>query len=265
MKQAILLAAYGAGGVQGTHTLQLFERMVREAFPASSIRWAFTSMVMRNRLAGAGKKTDSIIKALCRLGFEKYDRVTVQSLHMIPGQEYETLLGEIKEAAALGAPRDIATGVPLLYSDNDIESAARAIIAHLPAEREPDEAVIWVGHGTEHEGGRAYDRLTRAVQRLDENIFVGTLAGGSDASDGAQAYLPILHERGIKQAWLMPLLSVVGKHASEDIAGEAAESWRGVLASGGVSSRTVLRGAIEYQGFADIWLSHLKEAVGSGA
>lgn len=262
MKQAILLAAYGAGGVQGTHTLQLFERMVREAFPASSIRWAFTSMVMRNRLAGAGKKTDSVAKALCRLGFEKYTHVTVQSLHMIPGQEYEAMLAEINEACRLGAPGGVSTGTPLLHSQADIEAAALAITRMLPEERKPDEAVIWVGHGTEHEGGGAYDRLTEAVQKLDANIFVGTLAGGGQ---GAAAQLPILKERGIKRAWLMPLLSVVGKHASDDIAGAGPESWRGVLEAGCISCSSVLRGGIEYRGFADIWLSHLKEAVAQSA
>lgn len=262
MKQAILLAAYGAGGVQGTQTLQLFEHMVREDFPASSIRWAFTSTVMRSRLAAARKKTDSITKALCRLGFEKYTHVTVQSLHMIPGQEYEAMLDEIGEAASGGAPSSVSVGTPLLHRQCDIEAAARVILGLLPKERQPDEAVIWVGHGSEHEGGGAYDRLTEAVQKLDANIFVGTLAGGEQ---GAEAHLPLLKERGISLAWLMPLLSVVGKHASDDIAGEGPESWRGVLESDGVKCRGVMRGAIEYLGFADIWLTHLKEAAAQSA
>lgn len=258
MKQAILLAAYGAGGVQGTHTLQLFEQMVREAFPASSIRWAFTSMVMRSRLAAARKKTDSVSKALCRLGFEKYTNVTVQSLHMIPGQEYEAMLNEIGESAACGAPAQISTGTPLLYTHDDIEAAALAIVDMQPDARKAGEAIIWIGHGTEHEGGNAYNRLTEAVQKLDANIFIGTLAGGEQ---GAESRLSALKERGISRAWLMPLLSVVGKHASDDISGNAPGSWRTVLEAGGVSCESVLRGAIEYKGFADIWLAHLKEAM----
>lgn len=262
MKKAILLAAYGAGGVQGTHTLQLFERMVRGAFPAASIRWAFTSMVMRTRLTAARKKNDSITKALCRLGFEKYTHVTVQSLHMIPGQEYETLLEEVSAAYSCGASGHINTGTPLLHSPKDIKEAASAMLGSQPEGRTPDEAVIWIGHGTKHEGGRAYERLTKAVQKLDENIFVGTLAGDEQ---GHEAHLEILKERGIKRVWLMPLLSVVGKHAGSDIAGDGPDSWSGVLGRGGVSCRPVLRGAIEYRGFADIWLKHLQEAVEQNA
>lgn len=257
MKQAILLAAYGAGGVQGAQTLQPFEQMVRRAFPQASIRWAFTSMVMRTRLAAARKKADSITKALCRLGFEKYTHVTVQSLHMIPGQEYESLLEEIKAAASCGAPARISTGTPLLHSQEDIELAARGLFASRPEGRRPDEAVIWVGHGTKHEGGNAYKRLTEAVQKLDENIFIGTLAGDGQGPEGM---LPLLAERGLKKAWLMPLLSVVGKHAAEDIAGAGPESWRGAFESAGLSCRAVLRGAIEYPDIANIWMKHLEEA-----
>lgn len=262
MKQAILLAAYGAGGVQGTHTLQPFERTVRRAFPEASIRWAFTSMIMRTRLAAARKKTDSITKALCRLGFEKYTHVTVQPLHMIAGREYEALLDEIRAAAACGAPGNIRTGAPLLHSREDIELAARAIVQSRPEERGPDEAVVWVGHGTLHEGGEAYARLTKAVQRLDANTFIGTLEGEEQGPSGV---LPLLAERGLKSAWLMPLLSVVGKHAGEDIAGDKPGSWRGALEGAGISCRAVLRGAIEYPGIAGIWMRHLEKAACNNA
>ena len=262
MKQAILLAAYGAGGVQGAHTLQLFERMVREAYPDSSIRWAFTSMLMRNRLAAARKKTDSIAKALCRLGFERYTHVAVQSLHMIPGSEYEDLQNEVAEAQKCGAPAKISIGTPLLHSRLDIEQAADAIIGSLPAERVADEAVIWVGHGTAHEGGSAYDHLTNALQARDRNIFIGTIAR---EEQGVEQLLPSLRERGVSRAWLMPLLSVVGKHAMQDIAGEGKDSWRHTLEQYEISCKAVLRGAIEYQGFADIWMNHLREAMAAYA
>lgn len=262
MKQAILLAAYGAGGVQGTQTLQLFERMVRAVYPASSIRWAFTSMLMRNRLAAARKKTDSITKALCRLGFERYTQVTVQSLHMIPGIEYEDLQGEVAEAKKCGAPAEISIGAPLLYSPEDIELATAAIMGSLSAERTAEEAVIWVGHGTAHDGGSAYDRLTEALQQRDRNIFIGTI---SREEQGVEQLLPALRERAVSRAWLMPLLSVVGKHAIQDLAGDGGGSWKHTLERNGVSCRAVLRGAIEYQGFADIWMKHLSEAMAANA
>ncbi|MDL2285175.1 sirohydrochlorin cobaltochelatase [Desulfovibrio sp. OttesenSCG-928-F07] len=256
MKHAILLAAYGAGGVHGTHTLQLFEKKVREAFPASSIRWAFTSVLMRNRLTAARKKTDSVKKALCRLGFEKYTHITVQSLHMIAGAEYEELLAEIEDAKKCGAPKHISTGLPMLHNAKDISDTASAIIKHMPDGREKHQAVIWVGHGAKHDGGLAYDKLTATIQAIDPNLFIGTLSGESNI----QEILATLQQNNIKQAWLMPLLSVIGKHASQDIAGSNSDSWRYILQQHDIACQSILRGAIEYDGFASIWLNHLKEA-----
>jgi sirohydrochlorin cobaltochelatase len=256
LKQAILLAAYGAGGAQGVRTLRLFESKVRDSFPSSCIRWAFTSMLMRHRLTAAGKKNDSVSKALCRLGFEKYERVTVQSLHLIPGSEYDEMLEEIEEARANGAPARISVGPPLLHDEEDIAQTALALFKHLPEERGPEEAVIWIGHGAQSGGGAAYALLTEAVRRLDPGIFIGTLSG----EPGLENILQALHRSGLRRAWLLPLLSVVGKHAAEDIAGEKEDSWRGILLKNGITCRSVLRGAIEYENLAAVWLRHLQDA-----
>ncbi|MDR2050712.1 MAG: sirohydrochlorin cobaltochelatase [Deltaproteobacteria bacterium] len=257
MKQAILLAAYGAGGVQGAGALRWFESKVRDNFPSSSIRWAFTSMLMRRRLTASRKKNDSVKKALCRLGFEKYDRVTVQSLHLIPGSEYDGMLEEIEEARYCGAPPQISVGLPLLHDAGDIAQTALALLRHLPEERGPEEAVIWIGHGAQSEGGAAYALLTEAAQRLDPKVFVGTLSGEPGIGDILEA----LRQTRSSRAWLMPLLSVVGKHAAEDIAGEKKDSWRGILLKNGIACRSVLRGAIEYENLAAVWLRHLQTAV----
>jgi sirohydrochlorin cobaltochelatase len=213
-------------------------------------------MLMRTRLAAARKKTDSAKKALCRLGFEKYTHVSVQSLHMIPGIEYDELLDEIESAKHCGAPTNVKIGLPLLHGPEDIADAVQAIIQYAPQERTPDEAVVWVGHGTKHDAGKSYELLTQAVQQLDPRIFIGTLSGAPDI----EKVLALLHNGGIQKAWLMPLLSIVGKHAKDSIAGEAENSWRTILEQNGIACRSVLQGAIEYEGFASIWLNHLQKA-----
>ena len=42
--------------------------------------------------------------------------------------------------------------------------------------------------------------------------------------------------------WLMPLLSVVGKHAINDMAGSAADSWRSRIEAAGRRCNPVLKG-----------------------
>lgn len=54
-KQGILLAAFGSGSRQGESTLRLFDARVRERFPGVPVRWAFTSVLMRERLATVKK------------------------------------------------------------------------------------------------------------------------------------------------------------------------------------------------------------------
>jgi sirohydrochlorin cobaltochelatase len=257
-KHAVVLAAFGAGGEQGRQALRSFEELARLDFPASSIRWAFTSPLMRRRLNEAGRKTDSVRKALRRLGFDRYAQVTVQPLHLIPGAEYNDLLREIQEAALEGAPPKIDIGAPLLHSAEDMEEAAAALLRHAPAQRRPEEAVIWVGHGAESKGHSAYARLTLAARQKDPALFIGVLYG----EPGPEDILPRLRAAGLRKAWLLPLLSVVGKHAREDIDGEHPSSWRGVLEGQGISCMGVLNGAIEYKGLAAIWLRHLREAGG---
>lgn len=257
-KHALLLAAYGAGGALGSHSLRLFEEQARRIFPDAAIRWAFTSLLMRGRLASASrKKADSVRKALCRLAFEKYERVTVQPLYLIPGLAYEMLLAEVTEVMADGAPGRISIGLPLLGGPEDIKEAARAMLRHAPPERKSEEALIWVGHGAgPGRDNDAYAGLDLAAQALDPRLFAGALSGGQ----GLEQILPRLRALGIASAWVMPLLSVVGKHAAEDIAGEQENSWRCRLRAEGIACRCVLRGTLEYEGFAAVWLSHLRKA-----
>mgnify|MGYP000130252560 CR=1 FL=1 len=69
MKRGILLAAFGSGSSQGESTLRRFDAQVRKAFPDVSVRWAFTSMLMRERLASdySGKAVSVQVSAPERL------------------------------------------------------------------------------------------------------------------------------------------------------------------------------------------------------
>ena len=256
-KTGILLAAFGSASPAGEKALKIFAEEVRRVFPGIPVRWAFTSDRMRTRLAARGKKTDSVKKALCRMGFERYTHVAVQSLHLIPGTEYEALLEETERAVSEGGPRNIAVGLPLLHGEADVKCAAEALLRHLPPERRPDEAVVCMGHGTWHTGAASYQALTDAVSGRAPGIFIGTLEG----EHRIENLLPAIAATGAQTVWLLPLLSVVGKHAEMDMAGDHPESWRGRIEAAGLTCRIQLVGTVEYAGFAKIWLDHLAAAL----
>lgn len=261
MKKGILLAAFGSGTPQGQSTLRLFDERVRALFPGVPVRWAFTSVVMRNRLAAARKKTDSVQKALRKMWYEKYTHVAVQSLHSIPGAEYADLLVDMEDMRATEYRQEgfvrATVGAPLLDSDDDIRRATTALLTHLPPERAPGDACVFMGHGTWHEGESRYGVLSAQVRERDPLVHIGTMDGDCTIDD----ILPRLAEAGVRRVWLLPLLSVVGRHAMLDMAGEAPDSWRSRIVAAGMECVPVLRGTAEYGGFVDIWLDHLGVAL----
>lgn len=252
MRRAILLAAFGAATPQGRQALHAFDATVRARFAGWSVRWAFTSPLLRERLARARQKSDSVLKALQRLSFERYERVAVQPLQAIAGAEHEEVCAACAEAGEeLGLCCRV--GAPLLAAPDDVEAAARALAAHLPEGRLPHEDVVLMGHGARHAAGSRYGDLAAAMQQLDARVHVGTMGD-------AMALTSILPRLTSARVWLMPLLSVVGQHALRDMAGEGAGSWRSRIEGEGRACVPVLRGLAEYPGVAEIWLRHLETA-----
>ena len=51
MRRAILLVAFGASSAQGQNALKGFDALVRQHYPGIPVRWAYTSLLLRERLA----------------------------------------------------------------------------------------------------------------------------------------------------------------------------------------------------------------------
>lgn len=255
MKRAILLVAFGASSAQGQSALKNFDARVRARFPGLPVRWAYTSLLLRERLAKARQKSDSVLKALRRLCFEKFTEVAVQPLQTIPGREHAEVCAAMDEVAAQEG-LVCRVGAPLLAEPEDVAQAALALTRHLPPERAPGEDVVLMGHGARHAAVARYGDLAQAVSALDPRVHVGTMNGAVVLED-------ILPRLTSERVWLMPLLSVVGRHALQDMAGEQAQSWRSRIEADGRQCVPVLKGTAEYAGFAEIWLRHLEDAARS--
>ncbi|MBO4301680.1 MAG: sirohydrochlorin cobaltochelatase [Desulfovibrio sp.] len=255
MRSAILLVAYGIGSDQGRHALRGFDAKVRQRWPGMPVRWAYTSLLLRERMALTRQKTDSVFKAVSRLALEKFERVAVQPLQTVPGQEHEAVCVAVREASSRWGLHT-GVGAPLLQTPDDIRSTAEALIRHLPMERGPEEDVILMGHGTRHDAVSRYVELAKAVRELDRHVHVGVMNGAVSLED-------ILSELVSPRVWLAPLLSVVGRHTLEDMAGHSGQSWRGRIEAAGRKCLPVLVGTAEYAGVAEIWLRHLDDVVRS--
>lgn len=258
MKTGILLVAFGSSRQQANLSLRRFDDKVRQRFPGLPARWAFTSGIIRERLADAGKKTDSVAKALQKMWFEKYDQVAVQPLHTVPGAEYSSVLADADAfrsgAQAFGA---VTVGGPLMTGPSDASRVADAVFASLPEGRGPHDAVVLMGHGTWHPGDSAYDALLMEVQRRDPLVFVATMEGRLTIADVRAR----LVAADVKSAFLVPLLSVPGRHVQKDMAGKEPDSWLSILTEAGLDVQCVMQGMAEYGEYADIWLDRLAVAL----
>jgi sirohydrochlorin cobaltochelatase len=117
-RPAIVLAAFGTT-TEAFDTYKHFEEKVKERFPDYEIRWAFTSHRVRHKLAQEkGQKLNDLPTTLRELRAAGYTRVAVQSLHLVPGEEWgKKVLLESGKIPGL----KVALGKPLLSSNQDQE------------------------------------------------------------------------------------------------------------------------------------------------
>ncbi len=256
---AILLVTFGTSVTSAQTAFANIEKRVRVAFPEAEIRWAYTSKIIRSKLAKSGTLIDSPETALAKLMDDGYTKVAVQSLHMIPGAEFHEIYTNAKlfEQMAGGFAK-VVVSYPLLSSDEAMEKMLKALVTTIiPKERKAEEAVILMGHGTHHPSDAIYSALMYKVQKLDANIYIGTVEGHPTFDEAKEAVI----QKGIKKAYLIPLMTVAGDHAMNDMAGEEPDSWKSILAREGIESVAVLKGLAEFDPIVDLWVVNLKIAM----
>jgi len=253
VKKGILLVAFGSSEASAQVSFANIDQKVKEAYPDIPVRWAYTSHIIRLKLAKRGTLLDSPEVALAKMQDEKFTHVAVQSLHTIGGAEYHDLRRTVRAFKMMGGFERIILGYPLLSTQKDMQRTVTAILQTIPKERQKNEAVILMGHGTHHPSNAFYAALMFQLQRKDPNIFVGTVEGYPEVGLIQELVL----KKKIKKAYLMPFMSVAGDHAKNDMAGDEDDSWMSILTKAGIVCVPVLKGTAEYDAFVDIWVDNV--------
>ena len=265
-KFGILVVAYGSSLFQGSSALRFFQSRMEQYFNVP-VRLAFTSETMRKRLAHARTKSDSVLKALQKMNFEKFTHVAVQSLHLIPGTEYDDVLGDI-ELAKESMSMYVEAGLPLLSKEEEMAPVAKALLSLVPKDFESCDKLVWMGHGTKHEAERYYEHIASAVHSLDSRFHIACMTGLNTLDtvlekwdiDSAkfQNIVPATDKNMKKgKVWLLPLLTVIGRHALHDMAGEQEDSWKTRIENAGYVCEAHLYGLAESEAIQDIWIERL--------
>ena len=253
-KVGILLVAFGSSEASAQISFKNIEAKTKAAFPGIPVRWAYTSHMIRHKLAKAGQHLDSPEVALAKMMDEKFTHVAVQSLHTIGGDEYHDLRRSVGAFKAMKGFQQIILGYPLMATQEDMQKVVSAVVQSIPKARKKEDAVVLMGHGAHHPSNAFYAALMFQLQLQDPYIFVGTVEGYPEVD----LIKTLLLRKGVKKAYLMPLMSVAGDHAKNDMAGDDEDSWKSVFTRAGIQCVPILKGTAEYDQYVDIWVEHLK-------
>jgi len=254
-KKAILVVSFGTS-YPGTRkkTIEACENKIAEQFSDYDIKRAFTSGIVINILKERdGIEVNNPAEALKELYHSGYQEVIVQPLHIINGSEYHGLVKTVNQYR--GYFNELKMGQALLRDTEDYFEVARIFQKELPVELE-EEAVVLMGHGSEHPADSAYACLDYVFKDKGlKNYYVGTVEGYPELED----VINLLKENEIKKVYLTPMMLVVGDHAQNDMAGEEEESWKNVLENEGFEVEIELKGMGEYEDIQNMYVKKIAD------
>mgnify|MGYP002857003494 CR=1 FL=1 len=299
--KVILLVAFGCTWEQGFNAFDETISAYKAAFSGYDVFLSYSSAICINRAAaGENGVTRNYyappfwLNAFAADGV-KYDEIVVQSLQVIPGEEYTRVINYIKDFAnnANGDLDDdylagvtLKLGVPLLQSpEEDVPAVANAIdnLYHSYAAK---GVVAFMGHGNPdsydtYKANVRYSELEACLQTLSPNYFVGTV-------DMMGNFKTNVYERmknaGITTGtvYCTPLMSIDGDHGHNDMAGDDDDNWDGTKFTpneeGEVedtswkmyfqhlgytcdNSTMIEKGLLELPSIRQVWMGHTQDAI----
>ena len=304
---AVLLVAFGSTWNNAFQAFDKTKAAYEKAFPNADVYFCFSSDICINR-ASVGENVDdngNIVKRdyyeprylLHAIGAAKYGKIYVQSLQVIPGEEFAAVVASVKKfmnngyladahldddyLAKLSEDEAVFLGMPLLNNpDEDVPEVAKQLDA-LYKDEAANGVVAFMGHGNPDtydtfKANKRYEQLEEELQKLNTNYFVGTV---DMPGNYKQNVMDRMQRKGINsgKVYLHALMSIAGDHAHNDMAGEGDEywddedpesednSWFEFFGNNGyepivpVTNKHPL-GLLELEGVLNVWINHTKNA-----
>ena len=244
MKKAILVTSFGTSHKDTRKKcLDSIQREVEEKYGSENVERAYTSGIIRRII----EKKEGVhifdqeegLKVLKDKGFEE---IITMSLHILDGIEYSKLddkFGKISK--------------PLLADDEDFKKIVENKEFN---DLEDDDAIVFMGHGTESEADYAYQKLQKEYLKAGKsNIFIATVEGEVTIKD----IIEKMKGKGFKKILLKPFMIVAGDHAKNDMSSDNEDSWKTMLKNEGYEVTSVLKGMGEYKFIREMFMDKLKE------
>ena len=243
MKKAILVTSFGTSHRDTREKcLDSIQREVEEKYGSENVERAYTSGIIRRII----EKKEEVhifdqkegLKVLKDKGFEE---IITMSLHILDGIEYSKLddkFGKISK--------------PLLADDEDFEKIVENKEFN---DLEGNDAIVFMGHGTESEADYAYQKLQEEYLKAGKNnIFIATVEGKVTIKDVIEK----MKGKGFRNILLKPLMIVAGDHAKNDMSSDDEDSWKTILKNEGYEVTSVLKGMGEYEFIRKMFMDKLE-------
>ncbi len=256
-KWANILVFFGTSMPEAKLSLDALEKAYAKEYDHIII--AYTSDIIRNKLAKQGKKFLSVNAALNKAAADGYSHVRLQSFHVGAAEEFYHLQRAIVKNLTKKPSRfkSVLLGYPLMSSGQDLYEVRDVLLTSFPKQRKNGEAVVLMGHGNHHgPGDIMLYALGKALQEKDKLAYVAAVEGSSTFAK----VLVSLKKNKVKTVWLQPFMVVAGDHARNDMAGPEADSWSSQLKAQGFEVKINMLGLGEIEGIQNIYLRHTRDA-----
>ena len=195
--KVILLVAFGSTWEQAYDTFDQVVADYKASFSGWDVYLSFSSAIcINNARAGenvAPKDYYDPEHWLTAIGLAGYKQIVVQSLQVIPGEEYRRVRdsyvkdfmnnrnGDFTDAYMKSIDRQVAVGTPLLADERDTKILAETLNNEKDISAAVKEGIVaFMGHGNpegyDYYGGNVrYLQLEKELRDLNTNYYVGTV------------------------------------------------------------------------------------------
>ena len=250
MNIPIVMAAFGTT-TRAIETYSFINEKLVKRFPGHEILWSYSSRMVKDWI----KKRSNIdlkhpYEVLAELKERGCSWAVVQSLHVLCGHEFYRLVEEVKQS-----PVRTSIGLPLLSGPEDYEAVVQVLGNTFPDRA--NEAVVLVGHGTDHPTWSSYLALHQMFHnRFGHRVYVGVVEGYRSREEIVEN----VKKAGFKKVRLVPFMIVAGAHFQEDLAGDD-DSWSTAFEESNISVSVEKKGIGYYNEIIDIFGKHVEDAL----
>ena len=272
--KVILVVAFGSTWEQAYDTFDKVVADYKSQFSGWDVYLSFSSAIcINNARAGENVAPRDYFDPehwLTAIGLAGYKQIVVQSLQVIPGEEYRRVRdtyvkdfmnnrnGDFTDAYMKSLDLNVVVGTPLMAEESDAEALATVLNNEPDIKAAVNKGIVaFMGHGNpegyDYYGGNIrYLQLEDALRNLNKNYYVGTvdmnetyaedvlahIGGGKfDYQVGDMGKTSYYDKNTATKAQLYPLMSIAGDHAHNDMADpEDPESWYSLFNEAGIET-----------------------------